>query len=40
MGLASLAVELAWARRWLNRVKAELSEVKEKLGSKDSTGNE
>jgi tellurite resistance protein TerC len=40
MGLAILAVEFAWARRWLNRVKAELAEVKEKLGSKESTGNE
>jgi tellurite resistance protein TerC len=40
MGLATLAVEFAWARRWLNRVNAELAEVKEKLGSKESTGNE
>jgi tellurite resistance protein TerC len=39
-GLAILAVEFAWARRWLSRVKRELSEVKEKLASKGFTGDE
>ncbi len=36
-GLAILAVEFAWAHRWLKRVKRELADVREKL---QSNGNE